>query len=338
MANVCQSAIGVILPKAGLDQAAREVTMSLEFAVDLITFYHPDFWKLPSRDEVKVFAREHPKAFWDRLLDSAQASGVTGIELTFSPFNWQDAVRTYGSVDDFAQQLSSRHLSIASGFFADFPDGRDLTDATIQAGVIERAALYAEFLKTCGAGALVLGLPMRKSPLAPDAFFVDLAYVSTLASFLNRLGKAVLERGIKLAIHTEAHSVFSTPRDVDLFLTLTDPTYVSFCPDTAHLVLTGADPIEVVHRHQDRVLIAHWKDAVGPMPADTPIDEQIHQRHKPYFCRLGTGRVDWFAWIRLLRDAKYSGWAVLELDAIADPVAEIIGSRKFVEQALLPTL
>ncbi len=43
------------------------------------------------------------------------------------------------------------------------------------------------------------------------------------------------------------------------------------------------------------MIIAHWKDARGPMPADTPIDKHIHERHQPYFCSFGLGRVDWLS-------------------------------------------
>jgi sugar phosphate isomerase/epimerase len=72
------------------------------------------------------------------------------------------------------------------------------------------------------------------------------------------------------------------------------------------------------------------------MPADTPIDKHIHERHQPYFCSFGLGRVDWPAWIRLLRDRGYEGWAILELDAAPDPVRDIANGLTLVRQGLLP--
>jgi sugar phosphate isomerase/epimerase len=72
------------------------------------------------------------------------------------------------------------------------------------------------------------------------------------------------------------------------------------------------------------------------MPADTPIDEHIHDRHRHYFCGFGLGRVDWPAWARLLRDRGYEGWAILELDAAPDPVRDIASGLTLVRQALLP--
>jgi sugar phosphate isomerase/epimerase len=309
----------------------------LRFGVDLITFFHPGFWGVESYDAIIAHAAAEPRAFWDKILDSIKASGVTGVELTFSPFNWQDAVNTYGSVDGFAAELSSRGLQLASGFFAEMEASGDFTDPSVQAAIIERATKYAEFIAACGAEIMVIGLPLRQTPGAEPVRFFDMPLAQVIADFLNRLGAVVAAKGVKLALHTEAHSVFAMARDVDLLMLLTDPAYVHFCPDTAHLIVAGADPLQVIDRHHERMIIAHWKDAIGPMPADTPIDEHIHERHRPYFCSFGIGRVDWQGWIRLLRDRGYEGWAILELDAAPNPVEDIAAGLTLVRQALLPT-
>ena len=96
-----------------------------------------------------------------------------------------------------------------------------------------------------------------------------------LADALNRVGQATLKDGVRVALHSEHSSLFCSARDIDLLLLLTDPEYVGFCPDSAHLVLAGGDPVAIVSRHVDRVLITHWKDATGPYSPDLPIDEEI---------------------------------------------------------------
>lgn len=308
----------------------------LRFGVDLVTFFHPGFWNVPDHEAVISYAREAPRAFWDRILDSVQSSGVTGVELTFSPFNWQDAIKTYGSVEGFAEALSGRGLTLCSGFFAELEAAGDFTRPEVQEAIIDKAERYADFLKACGSDIMVIGAPLRQTPGAQPAMFHDLDRAKAIADFLNRLGATLLARGVRLALHTEAHSIFAAARDVDLMMLLTDPAYVHMCPDTAHIILAGSDPIQLVDRHHERMIIAHWKDAIGPMPSDTPIDEHIHDRHRPYFCGFGLGRVDWPAWIRLLRDRNFEGWAILELDAAPDPVRDIAGGLTLVRQALLP--
>lgn len=308
----------------------------LRFGVDLVTFSHPAFWGVADNDAIVALAHSDLRAFWDRLLDSAQHSGVTGVELTFSPFNWQEATKAYGSVEAFAGELRKRGLTLASGFFAELEAAGDFTEASAQAAIIGKAEKYAEFLTACGSDIMVIGAPLRHTPGEWPARFFDFEQARKIADFLNRLGAILYKKGVRLALHTEAHSIFAASRDVDLLMLLTDPAYVHMCPDTAHIIVAGSDPLDVVGRHHERVIIAHWKDALGAMPADTPIDKHIHDRHRPYFCDFGLGRVDWPGWIRLLRDRGYEGWAILELDAAPDPVGDIANGLTLVRQALLP--
>lgn len=310
----------------------------MKLAVDLVTFFHPQFWGVDSGDKIIEIAHSAPDIFWSKMLDTVAAAGLVGIEPTFSPFNWQHALKTFGSVERFSDALTRRGLTLASGFFADLEHGSDIADPAVRSRVLDLVKRYAEVIAACGGDAMVVGLPMRRTRDANPPLFVDLPYAQRLAEVLNELGAITLRQGVRLALHTEAHSVFCTSRDVDLFMLLTDPLYVGFCPDAAHLLGSGADPVTVTTRHIDRLVVAHWKDATGVMPFDIPIDAGIHDSHQQYFCRLGAGRVDWPAWARMYRDHNISGWAVLELDAAADPLSEMIASRQFVETALLPII
>ncbi|CAN7423348.1 sugar phosphate isomerase/epimerase family protein [Pararhizobium sp. LjRoot238] len=308
----------------------------LRFGVDLVTFSHPGFWRVETEAQIAEFAANSPVEFWTRILDGVQATGLTGIELTFAPYNWQHAVESFGSVGGFAAELCRRNLQLTGGFFAELEAGGDITDPADQAAFIAKAEKYADFLKACGADIMVVGAPMRQTLGAKPVAFFDFDLARKIADFLNRLGAILYAKGVRLALHTEAHSVFAAARDVDLLMLLTDPAYVHMCPDTAHIIVAGSDPVQLVDRHHERVIIAHWKDALGPMPADTPIGEDIHARHQAYFCGFGLGRVDWPAWVRLLRDRAYEGWAILELDAAPDPVADLTTGLKLVRQSLLP--
>lgn len=308
----------------------------LRFGIDLITFFDPDFWGTDSASGISALAESAPRAFWDRILDVLAESRTRSIELTFAPFDWRGTIAAYGSAAAFAAELERRGLRLDTGFFADVAVGGDIADPAVQAAHLAEAAAYADYLAAVGATVMVVGLPMRRSWDATPALFVDMAFATTVADFCNRLGATLLARGIGLALHNEAHSVFCTARDIDLFLLLTDPVYVGFCPDTAHMVLSGADPVAVVDRHRDRLLATHWKDATGPAPARQPIDDNIHRSHRTFFCALGSGCVDWPAWTRLLRDIGFAGPAIIEIDAVRDPRAAMEQSMDFVSTSLLP--
>ncbi len=302
------------------------------FGVDLITFYHPQFWGVGDYDDIVELRRKDPLAMWERILDGMQAAGIELLELTFPPADWHSAIEAYGSAAAFRQELASRGLALKSGFHIALGWGAG-TDPSQAA---DEAAAYAEFIRDAGGDTMVVGPPMRRSRDAQPPLFVDHAYMSTLADILHRVGDATLRLGVKTAVHTEAHSVFCTQRDVDLLMTLTDPIYVFMCPDTGHLTLSGANPSLVMDHHRDRMVLSHWKDALGAMP-EIPIDENVHLAHREYFRRVGAGSIDWFAWNRLVNETPVSGVTLLELDAVPDPVGEMRAAREYIERALHKT-
>lgn len=306
----------------------------LSFGVDLITFFHPAFWGLADEQEVIAYGNSQPRPFWDRMLDTLQGSGVSGIELTFAPFGAEGLIAAYGSIEAAKTELDRRGLAIASGFFADVAIEGGVGDAAVEARWLEKADAYAGALAAWGSDLMVMGLPMRTSWDANPPVFVDLDFAKAAADFSNRLGALTLRHGVRLALHTEAHSTFCQPRDIDLLLMLTDPVYVGFCPDSAHILLSGGDPVEVAARHVERIAVAHWKDALSAMPINIPIDHGIHHAHREYFCAIGDGTVDFDAWAQLMVSKTDQKWAILEIDAVPDPLTETRKSLAFARTVL----
>jgi len=317
---------------------------NIKFSTDLVTFYDPRFWgmagEMSALRNLFTSGKWDPLRFWEHILASSKAAGLDGIEITFAPGDWYSALSAYDSAQGFATALQAHGLELSSGYFSTripgtdrYADFGDLADHT---QLLEMTDGYAEFLQTCGSEFLVASLPLRASRDANPPIFVDLKRAEIMADLLNRMGYATLKHGVKLALHPEAFSMFRNSRDVDLLMLLSDPTYVFLCPDTAQFTVAGSNPLEIAMRHRDRMVITHWKDAVGPAPADVPIDESIYDRQIQWFAPVGTGVVDWPAWLRLLRDLNYQGWAVLELDAAPDPVGDLQQIKHYIDRSLAP--
>ncbi|MGB9112342.1 MAG: sugar phosphate isomerase/epimerase [Acidimicrobiales bacterium] len=304
--------------------------MSYRFGVDLITFYHPSFWGEKNPEGFEKQALAEPNCFWDRIVESVTTAGIEGVELTFPPGDWATAVKTYGSSSEFAKFLMTSGISVISGFFSGFEYAVDLFSDQTERQVIKDAKRYAEFLAGAGADVIVAGMPMRKLGNPERPAFVDLDYAQKLAALINRVGAATLSEGVRLALHPEVGSVFCARRDIDLFLLLTDAAYVDFCPDTAHIFLGGASPVDVLRDHYERITIAHWKDAVGRWPSGDDVNERRFELEADYFRRVGTGDVDWTGWANGLERAGFEGWAILELDAAPNPIEDMTAAREFV--------
>lgn len=308
----------------------------LRFAVDLITLYDASLWGVENYNEFYNNAILSPEVFWDRALDLLATTGIEGIEVTFGPGNWRSALSRYGSAEAFSKAVASRGMEVCSGFYTGLVLDGDWRPEQRQADILSEVNDYARFLNAVGSDIMVVGLPMRKTWDADDPMFVDMDFAKRLGDLLNRMGYAALRQGVRLAIHPETNAVFWLRRDLDLFMLVTDPAYVYFCPDTAHITLGDTDPCDVLQAHHQRVILTHWKDAKGRMPVHYPIDENIFRAHHPYFARVGTGEVNWGRWIRVLRDIAYEGWSVIELDAASRPVEVIKEARTFVETSMLP--
>jgi sugar phosphate isomerase/epimerase len=314
----------------------------IKFATDLCTFYDPRFWGgeggYADIGGLFEWGTWDEEAFWTRILESVSAAGLDGIEITFAPGDWSSALKAYGSASAFKEDVARHGLEVCSGFLSSRVPGTerrlDLANPDHRSEYVELASGYAEFLAACDAPIMVTALGLRRNRMADPPLFVDLKLAEQVATSLNEIGAATARHGITLSLHPEAFTVFRDARDADLFMMLTDPTYVSLCPDTAQFTVAGSDPLAIVDRHRDRVVLTHWKDAVGPAPKDVPIDDRIYERQIQWFAQIGEGIVDWPGWCRLLRDMRYRSWAVFELDGAADPVADLTAIRSYVERTV----
>jgi inosose dehydratase len=303
--------------------------MTTRLATDIITFYHPQFWGLPADRQLHEWAATHLDTFWDTVLRTLQETGVTGLELTFAPGSIDNVLKAFGSAKAFREELASRGLAVVSSFMADAPGWTPPAD---MAAIVADAQRRAAFIAEVGGDTLVTGLPMRKTKGVRPPMFVDSAYMGHMADVAHAIGEAISQQGIKLAMHTESNSALWFERDIDLFMSFTDPRYVWLCPDSCHITLGGGDPVGVARRHSQRIILAHWKDAVGRIDKDLVIDETIYSQQQRYMADFGAGVVDWNAWSDAMLLTPGRDTILFELDAAADPRAALTAGKAVVER------
>lgn len=121
----------------------------------------------------------------------------------------------------------------------------------------------------------------------------------------TEIGKAIADHGIKLGFHNHMNTVGQPPEAVDAILDASDPKYLHLELDVAHYLQGGGDPAACIRKHAHRLLFLHFKDVRGPK---TPTGYE--------FCELGSGRVDLPAIFAALKDVKFRGWGIVELDGV----------------------
>jgi inosose dehydratase len=165
--------------------------------------------------------------------------------------------------------------------------------------------------------------PKDRQPVASD--------FKQLGKMLSEIGKRTSELGIPVGYHNHMNSLGESPAEVDAIMAEADPRYVKLELDIAHYQQGGGDPAKAIRQYRDRLLFLHIKDVESLKTADS--------RGRSYrFVELGQGRVDLPAVFAALKEVKFRGWAVIELDSVTDPSRSpkdsALISRKYLENKL----
>ena len=154
---------------------------------------------------------------------------------------------------------------------------------------------------------------------------------------LNHLGKIAKERGFKLCFHHHMGTVVQTAEETDRMLANTDPEYVFLCYDTGHFTFAGEDPLSVLKKYVDRVGHVHLKDMRADVVAKVAPEgwSFLQAVRNGAFTVPGDGCVDYDPIIKLLSEAKYEGWLLVEAEqdpAKANPLEYAIKARKYIRE------
>ena len=145
--------------------------------------------------------------------------------------------------------------------------------------------------------------PKGRTPEADD--FKQLGRVVT------EIGKRAIDLGVPVGYHNHMGSLGEGPDEVDRIMDAANPRYVKLELDIAHYQQGGGDPAQAIRQYRDRLLFLHLKD----VESLTTVDE----RGRNYrWVELGRGRVDLPRVFAALKDIKFRGWAVIELDSVPD--------------------
>lgn len=276
----------------------------------------------------------------ERALKVTAACGFEAIELSAGTGRWDPMGRpeniliNFGSVDHFRlklrdwgiQRVSSLFLDPLQMSFEELHHGLDCSDPAHHALLLQQAEVFARFLAEVGGEVLVVrALPPfgRHGGLSPER-------QAAAAACWNAVGAMSAALGVKTVLHLDALSALRSMDQVAAWLSQIDPATVGLALDTAELTIAGHDVTAWFRRFQDRVWHIHLKDALAVDSAGeyrAPNAERAlllagGQRGVPrWFGELGTGLVDWTAFMTALREGGYAGWLVVESDKGPAPQA-----------------
>ncbi len=216
--------------------------------------------------------------------------------------------------DGALYDIEERLLKLKDMGFA----GIERVEAASPSDALQKAALYrrlgmdfgtcrgpsvqAGIEWTCGLGKeyvwLTPGDLSRKTPA--DVFYRRAA----------RMVESCARSGLKAGLHNHLNQVVESPAELEAFLKAVPGA--SLLLDTAHLALTGGDPIEVIRRHSKRLCAVHFKDA----------ERKADGTHTARPLGLGNLGLDHCAIAAELVKAGYDGWVFIEPEDYSRDPAE----------------
>ncbi|MBW7457626.1 myo-inosose-2 dehydratase [Paenibacillus sepulcri] len=262
---------------------------------------------------------------YEQILDDMQSLGLTGTEMG----------RKYPTDTALLkEELSKRNIQLVSQWksvlFSD-PGYRQAELDAFREHARFLQQLGSTVISTCEVGGS-LHFDPRRSPNEREVLRLDEAGWSSLAEGLNAAGEIAREYGLKLTYHHHGGTVVERPEEIDKLMELTDPEAVFLLFDTGHAMYGGADPLNVLRKHYDRIAYIHLKDVRLNKLEQARAEQSdfITCIRNGVFTVPGDGVIDFRPILEELVSRNYRGWAMLEGEQ--DPAAH--PAREYAEKAI----
>ena len=233
--------------------------------------------------------------------------------------------------------LELRGIQICNQWFSSFLISRPYEETEAE---FEKAT---DFLKEMGAK--VIGVSEQsysiqgnmEQPVWEGKYVMNEEEWKLLADGLNKLGKIAKNKGMTLTFHHHMGTVVQTEEEIDRFMELVDPDLVYLLFDSGHLSFAGIDPEKVLKKYVNRVKHVHLKDIRREMVEKSREERWSFLRgvREGVFTVPGDGDVDFGRIFRILEEAAYEGWVVVEAEqdpAKAYPVAYAKKARAYIAE------
>jgi inosose dehydratase len=246
------------------------------------------------------------------VLGEMASLGLTATELGPPGFLPDDP-------DELRGVLSGHGLTLIGGFLAVVLHDVARVDETLaeaRRASAQLAAGGAELLVLAAATGLD-GYDER--PVLDDAEWATL--ISTAAA----VEAVAAEHGLRTSLHPHVGTHVERAAEVERFL---GDSELSLCLDTGHLLIGGADPLDLARTRADRISHVHLKDVAAAVAARVQAGDITYMQgvQADMYVPLGDGDVPVAEIVRVLEAAGFAGRYVLEQDtALADGQGEAAG-------------
>ncbi|SDD53409.1 myo-inosose-2 dehydratase [Auraticoccus monumenti] len=166
---------------------------------------------------------------------------------------------------------------------------------------------------------------------------LDDAQWDAMVRGLGEMGRIATEHGLRINYHHHTGTGVQSSEDIDRLMADTTPGETFLLLDTAHLLVGGGDPMEVLTKHEGRIGHVHLKNL------RQPVLDRMHEQSLSFWDALrqgiftvpgdDEGCIDFAPLLRKLADDGWSGWLVVEAEqdpATAHPLEVFRAARRHI--------
>lgn len=290
----------------------------------------------------------------------------TKVKLGIAPIGWtNDDMPDLGKENTFEQTISEMALAgftgseVGSHYPTDpkvLKKALDLRGMTIcnqwfSSFLISRPyeETEAAFIKQCDflkyVGSRCIGVSeqshstqgMLDHPILENKYVMNDEEWEKLATGLGKLGKIAKEKDMVLTFHHHMGTVVQTEEEIDRFMDMVDPNYVHLLFDSGHLSFAGINPEKVMKKYVDRIRHIHLKDLRTKVVEEARAGKWSFLKgvRAGTFTVPGDGDVNFEPLFKILGEADYKGWVVVEAEqdpGVANPFEYALKARKYIAE------
>lgn len=258
----------------------------------------------------------------DQAINEIAELGFRGIQIRRADYE-----KYAGRVSEFKEILAARKLTVVS-----ISTGKVTIKPETEKQELEDRLKMAKWMKDIG------GLYLQATDGVRAKVGVnDLDDFKKLGRRLTEIGKRTFgEHGIKLGFHNHMNNLGERREEFDRIMEATDPKHLWALLDIAHMQASGGDPVKLTRDYINRLIYPHFKDVVIHPSGAAGLDGKP-PRPKYDFVELGQGRVNIPAVLQIMKDYRFKGWIIIELDKSPTgrtPKESAAISKKYVEEKL----
>lgn len=231
--------------------------------------------------------------------------------------------------------LELRGLTICNQWFSSFLISRPYEETE------EAFIKQCDFLSQVGAKCIGVSEQsysiqgMLEHPIQEGKYVMNDEEWELLTSGLNRLGKIARDKGMVLTFHHHMGTVVQTEEEIDRFMEAVAPELVYLLFDSGHLSFAGIDPEKLLKKYVSRIRHVHLKDLRKSVVEQSRREKWSFLKgvREGTFTVPGDGDVDFAPIFKILEDASYEGWIVVEAEqdpARANPFEYALKARNYI--------